>query len=152
MPRSVTVPNPLWSWNHQRAAANGLPIPVDNSPTHHLSRIGNEKRPSTPESEAVQRRRVNGWATTCPQSWDLPNREIRVATCAGRPLHDNMDCYRLLRLELRIATADSWVNSKRLIRAGHFPSLPCAHAAPKRTLCRSVQSGSPGAGSCPKWP
>jgi len=38
-----------------------------------------------PESEPAQGGRLDGWATTCPQSWDLLNREIRVATCTVRP-------------------------------------------------------------------
>ena len=33
--------------------AKGLPIAVDNSPTHHLSPIGNDKRPSMKVSVAV---------------------------------------------------------------------------------------------------
>jgi len=39
-----------------------------------------------PESEPAQGWRVDGWATTCPQSWNLLNREVRVATCVGTPL------------------------------------------------------------------
>jgi hypothetical protein len=73
--------------NSSCLVAKCLPISVD-SPNHKLSRIRNEKRPSMPESEPVQGGRLDGWATTCPQSWDLLNREIRVATCTVRPLYD----------------------------------------------------------------
>jgi hypothetical protein len=63
---------------------NGLAFMTarENSPSDHLYEIVPEKRPSLLESEAVHCGRVDGWATTCPQSWDLLNREIRVATCA----------------------------------------------------------------------
>ena len=54
-----------------------------NSPSGRLCQIVPVKRPSLPESEPAQGGRVDGWVTSCPQSWDWLNREIRVARCAG---------------------------------------------------------------------
>ena len=48
-----------------------------------LRKLGNENALPCRNPNRPQGGRVDGRATTCPQSWELLNREIRVATCVG---------------------------------------------------------------------
>jgi hypothetical protein len=52
-------------------------------------RIGNEKRPSLPESEPAQGGQVEGSTTTCPQSWDFKTPKGGFAlACTNVPERD----------------------------------------------------------------
>jgi len=67
---TFTVPNGVQG-NSSCLVAKGLPITVD-SLSHHFSRIGNDKRPSTPESSRPQcTAPVDGWGT------------LKAGSCAG---------------------------------------------------------------------
>ena len=93
-----------------------------------------------PESEPAQGGRVDGWATTCPQSWNLLNREVRVATCVGRALYGLVDCCQILRPDV----GSGWgrgtrsLHSRTARKIGMSScSLPGNEKRPRRNSARS---------------